>query len=148
MIKIENGIHYIYSKVRPDTIIHIAIPYIHEFLEHNTDARTDLISPKEILQLSFLQLKDQQSFRPHKHIEHLNVKGRKIAQESWVVLKGTVQCHYYDIDKSYIDYILVYEGGISITLYGGHTYTALERSLVYEFKTGPYLGQSDDKEFI
>ena len=41
------------------------------------------------------------------------------------------------------------DGDCSITLYGGHTYEALEEgTLVYEFKTGPYEGQELDKRFI
>ena len=39
-------------------------------------------------------------------------------------------------------------GDVSITLYGGHTYTILEDALVYEFKTGPYTGQENDKIFL
>jgi hypothetical protein len=40
-------------------------------------------------------------------------------------------------------------GDISLTLHGGHNYVALEEdTLVYEFKTGPYLGQEKDKVFI
>ena len=40
-------------------------------------------------------------------------------------------------------------GDASFTLYGGHTYKILEQdTIVYEYKTGPYLGQTFDKEFI
>ena len=38
---------------------------------------------------------------------------------------------------------------ISITFYGGHNYVSLEDDTrVYEYKTGPYMGQARDKEFI
>lgn len=40
-------------------------------------------------------------------------------------------------------------GDCSITLYGGHNYVSLEEhTLVYEYKTGPYLGQEKDKAFL
>ena len=40
-------------------------------------------------------------------------------------------------------------GDASFTLEGGHTYTILEDdTLVYEYKTGPYEGQKNDKVFI
>ena len=37
----------------------------------------------------------------------------------------------------------------SFTLYGGHNYLFLEdNTIVYEYKTGPYKGQSMDKVFL
>ena len=36
-----------------------------------------------------------------------------------------------------------------MTFEGGHTYTILEdETIVYEYKTGPYKGQENDKVFI
>ena len=36
-----------------------------------------------------------------------------------------------------------------MTFQGGHTYEILEEdTIVYEYKTGPYKGQANDKEFI
>jgi hypothetical protein len=36
-----------------------------------------------------------------------------------------------------------------MTFRGGHNYYILEEdTIVYEYKTGPYLGQDLDKEFI
>ena len=72
-----------------------------------------------------------------------------IAQESWVVVKGRVRCHFYDLDDSLIKEVDLEAGDCSITLAGGHTYTGLENdTLVREFKTGPYRGQKLDKQFI
>ena len=40
-------------------------------------------------------------------------------------------------------------GDCSITLEGGHTYTILENdTLIYEYKTGPYKGQENDKVML
>jgi len=41
------------------------------------------------------------------------------------------------------------QGDCSVTLGGGHTYLILEDdTLVYEYKTGPYKGQKNDKVFL
>ena len=59
-----------------------------------------------------------------------------IAQESWVVLKGSVECHFYDTDGELLDKPVLNVGDCSITLGGGHNYLILEDdTLVYEYKT-------------
>ena len=89
-----------------------------------------------------------QTFKPHQHIWKDGEK-KVIAQESWVVIKGSVQCSFFDIDGSLISEPILNKGDCSITLEGGHTYSILKPgTLVYEFKTGPYKGQKYDKEFI
>jgi hypothetical protein len=72
-----------------------------------------------------------------------------IAQESWVVIQGKVKCFFYDLDDSMIEEIILNTGDASFTLEGGHNYLTLEDdTLVYEYKTGPYEGQINDKTFI
>jgi cupin fold WbuC family metalloprotein len=110
--------------------------------------REDIISPDNFLQLSSLKMNSGKTFRPHKHVYK---KGEEtvIAQESWVVIQGSVKCFFYDLDDSFIDNFILESGDCSITLEGGHTYEILEdNTIVYEFKTGPYKGVELDKEFI
>jgi cupin fold WbuC family metalloprotein len=88
------------------------------------------------------------TFRPHYHIWKERTRN-VIAQESWVVLHGSVKATFYDIDNQIIDEIVLETGDASFTLEGGHNYTILEDdTMVYEYKTGPYEGQLFDKEFI
>jgi hypothetical protein len=55
----------------------------------------------------------------------------------------------YDIDDTIIHTPILHKGDCSITFYGGHTYEILEdNTVVYEYKTGPYYGLQNDKEFI
>jgi hypothetical protein len=89
------------------------------------------------------------TFRPHKHIVKERHYFKQIAQESWVVIKGSVKCIFYDIDDSIIAEEILNQGDASFTLYGGHNYEILEDdTIVYEYKTGPYEGQKLDKTFI
>ena len=54
-----------------------------------------------------------------------------------------------DIDGTLLVEPILDVGDCSVTLGGGHTYKILEDdTLVYEYKTGPYKGQQNDKEFI
>ena len=88
------------------------------------------------------------TFKPHKHIWKTGQK-KVIAQESWVVIRGSVKVTMYDLDDKVIATPILYPGDCSMTFQGGHTYEILEEdTVVYEYKTGPYEGQEFDKEFI
>ena len=93
-------------------------------------------------------VKKNQSFEPHFHIWK-NGEEEIIAQESWVVINGSVECTFYDLDNKILARPILEKGDCSVTLEGGHTYTILEENtLVYEFKTGPYKGQKFDKVLL
>ena len=69
-----------------------------------------------------------------------------IAQESWVVIQGSVKVYFYDLDEQLLTTEILYRGDCSMTFEGGHNYEILEENtLVYEFKTGPYEGIDKDK---
>lgn len=133
----------IYSKIEPDKLLHI----INRFAD--ISERTDVVPETEFIQCATLRMQSGKTFKPHKHIEKERNYSNKIAQESWVILKGKVKCTFYDIDDSIIAQPVLEAGDASFTLYGGHTYEILEDdTVVYEYKTGPYEGQALDKIFI
>jgi hypothetical protein len=137
----------IYSKVEPNLLLHI----IHRFDEFNemTDFRNDIVDNDQFIQCAALKMNSGKTFRPHKHIIKKVTDLDRIAQESWVVLRGKVKCTFYDIDDKIIAEPILNEGDSSFTLRGGHTYTILEdNSRILEYKTGKYLGQKFDKIFI
>jgi len=112
--------------------------------------RQDLIPEEEFLQLAHITIKNKgHRFRPHKHLYRPVPNRIIIAQESWIVLNGSIKATFYDLDDAVIHTEILKEGDVSITLRGGHTYEVLENNTqVLEFKTGPYEGQSIDKKFI
>jgi hypothetical protein len=70
-------------------------------------------------------------------------------RESWIVIRGKVKCFFYDLDDEILATVILEEGDASFTLAGGHNYEIMEENtIVYEYKTGPYEGQSLDKEFL
>ena len=132
----------IYSKI-DNRLLHII-----NRLEDIT-GRNDVIPENNFIQCATLKMKKGKTFDPHKHITKNRHYPEQIAQESWIVIKGSVKCILYDLDDTIISEPVLYPGDASFTLEGGHTYTILEDdTLVYEYKTGPYKGQKLDKEFL
>ena len=133
----------IYSKVDPTKLLHLIVRK-----EDMTPGRQDVISEENFIQCSILNMEEGKTFKPHKHIWKERTRN-VIAQESWIVVQGSVKCIFYDIDDTIIAEPILKVGDASFTLEGGHNYYILEdNTLVCEYKTGPYEGQKLDKTFI
>ena len=133
----------IYSKQSPETLLHIIVRK-----EDMLPGRQDIVSEENFIQCSILNMEEGKTFKPHKHIWKERTRN-VIAQESWIVVQGSVKCIFYDLDDTIIAEPILYPGDASFTLQGGHNYLILEDdTLVYEYKTGPYEGQAMDKTFI
>jgi cupin fold WbuC family metalloprotein len=133
----------IYSKVDPNKLLHIIVRK-----NDIKPGRIDIVPENNFIQCSMLNLEKDKTFKPHKHIFKERTRN-VIAQESWVIIQGSVKCVFYDIDDTIISEPILYQGDASFTLEGGHNYIILEdETLVYEYKTGPYEGQTFDKTFI
>ena len=133
----------IYSKVYPDKLLHIIVRK-----EDIKPGREDIVDVDNFLQCSMLNMEKGKTFKPHKHIWKSRTRN-VIAQESWVVIQGSVKCIFYDLDDTIIAEPILYVGDSSFTLEGGHNYLIQEdNTIVYEYKTGPYEGQALDKTFL
>ena len=134
----------IYSKVNPELLLHIIYRY-----EDFENGRFEIVGGDNFIQCAALKMQTGKTFKPHKHIYKNRTYEKQIAQESWVILSGSVKCIFYDIDDKIIAEPILKFGDSSYTLAGGHTYLILEdNTIVYEYKTGPYEGQEFDKKFI
>lgn len=137
----------IYSKIDKDKILHI-VKRLSEIENQNCD-RIDIVDEENFIQCSSLNMKTGKTFKPHKHIYKNRTHEKQIAQESWIVIRGSVKCVFYDLDDTIIAEPILYPGDASFTLAGGHNYLILEDdTIVYEYKTGPYEGQKLDKIFL
>ena len=137
----------IYSNIEEKKLLHLVRRL--SDIENQGTNRIDIIDPANFIQCSSLNMSQNKTFKPHKHIYKIRVYEKQISQESWVVIRGSVRCTFYDIDDTIIAEPTLYAGDASFTLGGGHTYTILEDdTIVYEYKTGPYEGQINDKVFI
>ena len=133
-----------YSKIDSNRMLH-CVYRLSDFPEE----RENLIESDQFIQCASLCMHEGKTFRPHKHIVKKCNGEIRIAQESWVVIRGRVKCTFYDLDDTILAEPILEQGDASFTLYGGHTYTVLEdETLVYEYKTGPYTTVEEDKVFI
>jgi cupin fold WbuC family metalloprotein len=134
---------YIYSKIEPKKLLHI-INKMDDIVD-----RTNVVPDYQFLQLATLRMEKGKTFKPHQHIWKTSTVDRIIAQESWIVVKGSVKVYMYDIDGTLLTTEIINQGDCSMTFEGGHTYESLEDdTVVYEYKTGPYTGIENDKVFL
>lgn len=134
---------HIYSIVEPGKILHTIVRK-----KDLTPGRKEVVSEDNFIQCAILNMEQGKTFKPHRHIWKERTRN-VIAQESWIVIQGSVKCIFYDLDDTIIATPILHPGDASFTLEGGHTYEILEdNTLVYEYKTGPYEGQALDKTFI
>lgn len=111
--------------------------------------RVDISSADEYLQAAVIRIPEKHSFRPHVHLERSRRFPDLRAQESWVVMSGSVEVDYYDDSGTLIVSHVLGPGDLTISFRGGHGYRCLSGdATVYEFKSGPYEGQAIDKRFI
>ena len=137
----------IHSKVEPTLLLHC----VHRMntLEPNVFYRKNLSNDDQYLQVSYLRMPKDHTFKPHQHIFKDAPDYQVVAQESWVVVSGQIRVFFYDIDETFLESVVLEVGDMSITFRGGHSYQALEaKSIVYEYKTGPYTGVENDKVFF
>ena len=104
----------IYSKI-DNRLLHVI-----NRLEDIT-GRNDVIPENNFIQCATLKMEKGKTFDPHKHIVKNRHYPEQIAQESWVVIKGSVKCILYDLDDQIIAEPILKAGDASFTLYGGHT---------------------------
>ena len=122
----------IYSKIEPDKLLHIVVRK-----EEMLPGRQDIVPEDNFIQCSILNMTKGKTFKPHRYIWKQRTRN-VIAQESWIVIQGKVQCIFYDIDNTVVSTPILEIGDASFTLEGGHNYIILENdTLVYEYKTGP-----------
>jgi len=133
----------IYSRVEPDRLLHI----VFKSDDLQVDGRIDVSPETEGLQVAFLRLKNEQTFKPHIHKERPREIPR--TQESWIIMRGIVGATYYDTDGSFLCRKTLQAGDCTITFAGGHNYRAYtSNTRVFETKLGPFVGVDVDKEFI
>ena len=91
----------IFSSLEPTKLLHQAFVYDQAFVQEmsNDFLRTDISPESQSLQVAFLKLPFNKTFRPHRHIVHN--RDKPMAQESWIVICGRVEVTYYDLDDKF-----------------------------------------------
>jgi len=79
---------------------------------------------------------------------HQRVKREVLyTNEVLLVKKGLIQVDFYDESKKIITSKIIKSGDILLLIKGGHGFTILEESEIYEIKQGPYVGEEDKLRF-
>ena len=131
-----------YSKVDPDILL-----FTLNKSEDITHDRTDLSPEDQYLQVATKTLSKDTTFRPHRHLKLTRQIDK--TQEAWVFLSGKVRASFYDIDDTLFLETELSAGDCAVAYNAGHSFIVLEdKTTLYEFKNGPYLGIEKDKKFI
>lgn len=129
------------SKVQPGKLLHLVVRR-----EDAVAQRNDWSPAEEGLQVASFRLGLSKTFRPHEHVPR--PREIPITQETWVVADGAVKATYYDLDGTVLAKHVLFHGDCTITLAGGHSYLCTSPALVYEVKTGPFVGVEQDKKYL
>ena len=131
-----------YSKVDPDILL-----FTLNKSEDITYDRTDLSPEDQYLQVATKKLSKDTTFRPHRHLKLTRQIDK--TQEAWVFLSGKVRASFYDIDDTLFLETELSAGDCAVAYNAGLSFIVLEdKTTLYEFKNGPYLGIEKDKKFI
>lgn len=129
-----------YSKVKPGRLLAL----VSNALECG-ETRIDLSPPEEFLQACLLPVNHGQVVKAHFHAPREAAPGNTITQEGWLVMRGRVRVRLFDFDKQVLEEIELAAGQLLINFHAGHSLESIEeRTLVLEFKNGPYLGRDFD----
>ncbi len=92
-----------------------------------------------------LNLQRGMSVQPHLHLK--NSKKTTKSSEAWIVISGSIEATFFDVDKSKVYKSILKKGDISILFNGGHSFKSLSKNTkIFEIKNGPYLGPNKEKE--
>jgi hypothetical protein len=78
----------IFSKQQPDKLLHVIVRK-----SDLTPGRIEVISEEHFIQCALLNMQQGKTFQPHKHIWKERTRN-VIAQESWIVIQGSVRCTF------------------------------------------------------
>lgn len=135
----------------PDTglLLHIALKKPEKREKAQKLSRMDFSGEEEFLQLAVIEIPNNHAFRPHVHLERERTITNLRAQETWVVLEGSVEVQYFSEGGAFLETHTLEPGDATISFRGGHGYKALSDNVtVIEVKNGPYEGQEIDKKFL
>ena len=112
-----------------------------------SDYRLDLCDPKEPLQVSGRCLSAGIHVPAHRH--NLIQRETNRTSEAWVIFSGKVECEIYDIDDQRLENQVLISGDCLVLFRGGHSLKVIDdKTVMFEFKNGPYLGINSDKTNI
>jgi hypothetical protein len=113
---------------------------------HLDPAATQFLTPPDLnLQAGFVVVGGGQQIPRH---DHKQTERRVIGTaEAIFVRKGRCYVDIYSADRELIATRELRVGDMSLFVRGGHGFRAIEETLLFEIKQGPYLGLDDKERF-
>ena len=101
----------------------------------------------DAIQVASMSYSRGKAVKPHTHI--FRPRSSNHTQESIIVVKGKIEFSFYDQDKVFLDKVILNPGDVIVSFAGYHGMEVLEDGTIfYEIKTGPFIGNEGDKEFM
>lgn len=104
--------------------------------------RQDAAGTDEILQAAVIPLEPGRCIKNHRHKKI--VRNTLGTAEAWVVMSGRLSAQLFDTDDTLLDTVELITGDCMILYRGGHSFTTIEPSVIFEIKNGPYFGSDQD----
>lgn len=114
--------------------------------EEIKNERINLSPEDQFLQASICPMQPGKIINAHKHLE--SEKKATKSQEAWLVYEGLVEVKFYDLDSSFLCSRKLKSGDLMILFNGGHKLEILEKTILFEFKNGPYFGSEREIEYF
>jgi len=96
-------------------------------------------------QVAFMKHPKGKNILPHVH----NIVKREVhyTKEVLFIRKGKLRVDFYDDCKNYLESRVLVTGDIILLSTGGHGFTIIEDTEMFEVKQGPYAGDMDKTRF-
>jgi mannose-6-phosphate isomerase-like protein (cupin superfamily) len=96
-------------------------------------------------QLAFMSHPKNKKIAPHVH----NQVKREVhlTKEVLFIRKGKIRVDFYNDRKEYLESRVLTDGDVVLLASGGHGFTMLEDTEMFEVKQGPYAGDNDKTRF-
>jgi mannose-6-phosphate isomerase-like protein (cupin superfamily) len=96
-------------------------------------------------QLAYMHHTAGKEIQPHVH----NIINREVSytQEVLVVKSGRVKVDLFTAERAFLATRVLEAGDLILLAAGGHGFTMLEETEMFEIKQGPYAGEADKERF-
>ncbi len=127
----------IFSARHPEQLLHVIVN-----ANAASSRRMDVTPADESLQVSVIPLEAGRLVKPHYHIARSLPAGERMVQESWIVIRGSIEVQLFDVDRTLLQSAVLEAGWLLVTFRSGHSLKAVsDDTVILECKPGPYLGR-------
>lgn len=96
-------------------------------------------------QLAYMRHPAEKVIQPHLH--NLITREVHFTKEVLYLVQGKVRVDFYDNEKQLLENRVLVAGDLILLSEGGHGFTMLEETVMFEIKQGPYAGDADKTKF-